>query len=80
MDKTGQLFDIFDPVAFKIFIKSTHDKSLFVRGKCLQASEVNLLPGSKNMVLAYPAEVITVYGKGDGQRKQPGFTHQRPGH
>ena len=80
MDKTGQLFDILDPVAFKIFIKSTHDKSLFVSDKCLQVSKANLLSGSKNMVLANPPEVITVYCKGDGQGKQPGFAHQRPGH
>ena len=40
----------------------------------------NLLSGSKNICLAYPPEVMAVYGKGDGQRKQPGFTHQRPGH
>jgi hypothetical protein len=37
-------------------------------------------PGSKNMYLAYLPEVITVYCKGDGQGKQPGLAHQRPGH
>jgi hypothetical protein len=28
MDKTGQLFNIFDPVGFKIFKKIIHNKSL----------------------------------------------------
>jgi hypothetical protein len=32
------------------------------------------------MDLADPAEVIAVYGKGDGQGKQPGFAHQRLDH
>jgi hypothetical protein len=36
-------------------------------------------PGLKNMYLAYFPEVITVYCKGDGQRKQSGFTHHSPG-
>ena len=80
MDKTGQLFDIFDPVAFKIFKKIINNKSIPVRDKCLPVSKDHLLPGSKNMCLAYPPEVMAVYGKGDGQGKQPGFAHQCPGH
>jgi hypothetical protein len=80
MDKSSQLFDIFDSVAFKKFKKSVHRKSLSVRVKCLRVAKDNLVPGSENMYLAYPPEVIAVYGKGDGQGKQPRFAHQRPGH
>ena len=43
-------------------------------------SEYKLPPCLKYMRLANLAEVIAVYGKGDGQGKQPGFAHQRPGH
>ena len=32
------------------------------------------------MVLAYPPEVMAVYGKGDCQGKEPGFSQQRPGY
>jgi hypothetical protein len=80
MDPIGQLFNIFDPVACRIFKKSTHNKSLSVRDKYLQVSNNNWLRGSKNMVLAYPPEVMAVYCKGNGQGKQPGFAHQRPDH
>jgi len=41
---------------------------------------IRMLPGLKNMYLAYSPEVMAVYCKGDGQGKQPGFAHQRPGH
>ena len=39
MDKNGQIIDVFDPLAFKIFIKSIHNKSLSVRDKCLSVSK-----------------------------------------
>ena len=62
MDKTGQLFNIFDPVAFKIFKKIIHNKSLPAQDKSLQVLKDNLLSGSKNKDPAYPPEVMTVYG------------------
>jgi hypothetical protein len=64
MDKIGHLSDIFDPVAFKIFKKVIHNNSLPVRVKCLPVSKDNLLPGSKNVYLAYFPEVMAVYGQG----------------
>jgi hypothetical protein len=80
MDKNSQIFDIFDPVTFKKFNKFIHDKSLSVCANCLKDSKENWLPASKNMALAYPPKVMAVYGKSDGQWKQPGFAHQGPGH
>jgi hypothetical protein len=80
MDKNGQIFDIFDPFAFKKFNKFIHHKSLSVCCKSQRILNDNLLRGSENMWHAYPTEVIAAYGKGDGQGKQPGFTHQCPGH
>ena len=73
MDKSGQISDIFDTFAFKIFKKIIHNKSLSVWDYGSQPFSNNLLPGSQNMCLAYPPEVMAVNGKGDGQGKQPGF-------
>jgi hypothetical protein len=80
LDKNCQIFDIFDPFAFKKFNKFIHTNSLSVCGKYLQVLKGNLHLGSKNVYLTYFPEVMAVYSKGDSQGKQPGFAQQGPGH